>query len=154
MVLYLLAAALVWMSSGLAPGLASDDPPAAGPVVGEIRALAVTQPTAEVVARMHQEGWLEADGQLLSALDFPDLYAAIGRTWTPNSVQEGRFAVPNVRTEFQSQPSYENPFGVLTAADLVTSGRDDRPSRTFPHLSYWIFVGRNANKTGVQPVVR
>src|SRR5262249_45220011 len=118
-------------------------------VAGELRLLAVPATSAEVIARLHHEGWLEARGQLLSTIEFPDLFDAIGRTWTSDIVPGGRFAVPDVR--YPPAPrSSDNPFGVLGPGDLLTGGRVEKRRAKPASLSYWIFVGRDL--AGTHPV--
>jgi tail collar domain len=154
MVTTLLVGALVAITGGVAPSRALDESAAPAPVVGEIRTLAVAEPNADVIARLHRQGWLEADGQLLCAADFPELYGAIARTWTVSTVQEGRFAVPDAEAEFQSHPSRDNLFGVLSAADLVTGGRDERSWSKSSHFSYWIYAGRDVSQSLAKPITR
>lgn len=89
-------------------------------------------------------GWVEANGQLLDASRYQELYRRIGRTWTAKGVASDRFAVPKLDDATQWRRSSDNPFGVLGPGDLVSSGRA-RPvtSRRSP-LSYWIFAGMPA----------
>jgi tail collar domain len=108
--------------------------------VGEVRMMAITGGNRNAVDALHREGWLEARGQLLSIERFPELYQALGRTWTSESTAQGDFAVPALKDRSQAQSS-RNPFGVLGPGDLITSGRSKSDARSFP-LSYWIFTGR------------
>ena len=114
--------------------------------VGEVRTFAVAPDNALAIAALHRDGWIEANGELLPVRDFQDLYRAIGRAWTAARVGEDRFAVPALRDTRQRAAYWDNPYGVLSAADLVTSGRlqerDSRPNR----LSYWIFTGRDVSQ--------
>jgi hypothetical protein len=112
----------------------------AGPLVGEIRAMAVSAPAARAVARLHEQGWIEASGELLSAKEYPELFDAIGRTWTSDGVSEDRFAVPDIKEPGGIRSP--NPFGVMGPGDLVTSGPDAKSWLKPATISYWIYVGR------------
>ena len=119
---------------------AAAQPARPGPLVGEIRAIAVSGPSAKEVARLHEEGWLEARGQLLSTSEFSELFDTIGRAWTSGGVAENRFAVPDI--EQPGRVRSANPFGVLGPGDLVSRGQDTRPWSRPARLSYWIYAGR------------
>ena len=120
----------------------------AGPQVGEVRAFAVGQGNVGAVTALHRDGWLEANGELLSVAQFDALYRRIGRTWTAKRVAEDRFAVPRIHNEMQAAPDWANPYGVLGPGDLVTSGVMRETSVRAP-ISYWIFVGRDVSATTV-----
>jgi microcystin-dependent protein len=45
-------------------------------------------------------GWLFCDGTKLNIAIYPDLYAAIGRTFTPASVPSSVFQIPDLRGQF------------------------------------------------------
>ena len=45
-------------------------------------------------------GWFYCDGQTLQVSTYPDLYAAIGRTFTGISVPSSQFQVPDLRGQF------------------------------------------------------
>src|SRR5262249_13646934 len=92
---------------------------ASNPVLGEIRTLATSTVSRNVIARLHHDGWLEARGQVLSTSAYPALFKAIGREWTPSRVATDQFAVPDVEGE-SSKRSSDNPYGVLGPGDLVT----------------------------------
>jgi len=110
------------------------------PIVGELRVLSVS--TQSAVDRLHRAGWLEAEGQVVSRAEFPELFATIGRSWTADAVSSDWFAVPLVAPgALRAVTSSDNPYGVLGPGDLITSGRR-RPNRQGP-LSYWIYVGRS-----------
>jgi Phage Tail Collar Domain len=119
------------------------------PLVGEVRAIAIAPTNERAVARLHQEGWLECRGQLLSDQDFPELYATVGRAWTSRDVPADRFAVPDVNDPFRGRISSDNPFGVLGPGDLVTGGPERKAWERQAPLMYWIFVGRSLGNVGV-----
>ncbi len=114
--------------------------------VGEVRTFAVTPDNRQTVDALHRDGWIEANGELLPVRDFDDLYRAIGRSWTAAGVSEDRFAVPALRDARQRASYWDNPYGVLSAADLVTSGRPQRRTSRPNQLSYWIFAGRDVTQ--------
>ncbi len=130
-------------TSGLA--LAADEPAASGPLVGEVRTLAVAPGNIEEVGRLHHAGWLEASGQLLPTRAFPELFQAIGRTWTRDGVAEDRFAVPELHDRSQRVESSDNPYGVLSPADLVRGGQREKAWLRKAPMSYWIFVGHDVS---------
>jgi hypothetical protein len=113
----------------------------AGAYVGEVRLFAVVRGDRTAAEQLRNEGWVEANGQLLDVARYGDLYRRIGRTWTADGVAANRFAVPQLEDSTQRTRSSDNPFNVLGPGDLVSSGRA-RPttSRRSP-LSYWIFAG-------------
>jgi hypothetical protein len=123
----------------------------AGPIMGEVRALAVSPMSETAVAHLHQAGWLEARGELLSITEFPDLFETVGRTWTSDIVPSTCFAIPNL-VDFDARQSFDNPFGVLGPGDLVTSGRTDHQWAKQAKLSYWVFVGRELTRTGLEKI--
>jgi Phage Tail Collar Domain len=127
--------------------VAATDGPA--PLVGEVRAIAIAPTSETAIARLHQEGWLECRGQLLSDKDFPELYATVGRTWTAQDVPPDRFAVPDVNDPFRGRISSDNPFGVLGPGDLVTGEPVRKAWERKAPLTYWIFVGRSLSDVGV-----
>jgi len=114
--------------------------------VGEVRTFAVSPDNGQAVAALHHDGWIEANGELLPVKDFQDLYRAIGRAWTAAQVSEERFAVPALRDSRQRANFWDNPYGVLTAADLVTSGRPQPRTSRPNRLTYWIFAGRDVSQ--------
>jgi hypothetical protein len=139
-----LSLAMVYGTAALAA--ASGGPATEAPQVGEVHAIAIAPGNQSAVATLHRDGWVQADGALLRASQFPELYSAIGRTWTRPEVREGRFAVPNLHDALQQPLSGDNPFGVLGPGDLVR--RDHvAASSWMPQapLSYWIFVGRDVS---------
>ena len=132
-----LAALIVTMTANAS---SAQDQPSIRPIVGELRVLSVS--TQSAVDLLHRAGWLEADGQVVSRADFPELFATIGRSWTADGVPSDWFAVPLVAPgALRAVSSSDNPYGVLGPGDLITSGRR-RPNRQGP-LSYWIYVGRS-----------
>jgi hypothetical protein len=128
--------------------VSADDRPARTPLVGEVRAIAIAPTSEKAIARLHQDGWLEARGQLLLDLEFPELYATVGRAWTSQDVPPDRFAVPDVSDQLRRRISSDNPFGVLGPADLVTGGRVEKAWDRQAPLTYWIFVGRSLSDDG------
>ena len=116
---YVLSAVLLCSA---ASAWAADDR-LAKPCVGEVMALAIDPNNAKAAVELHHDGWLAAQGQLLSASQFPELFEAVGRTWTADGVREDRFAIPNIHDRAQRIVSSDNPFGVLGPGDLVTGGR-------------------------------
>jgi len=126
--------------------LAADDLSAGRPLVGEIRSLAIAPGNTDAVVELHHDGWLEARGQLLAASVFPELFKAVGRAWTARTVEEGRFAIPEIHDRSQSAVSSDNPFGVLGPGDLVAAGRPRKAWLRRAPISYWIFVGRDASQ--------
>ena len=116
------------------------------PRVGEVRAFAVAPANQETVAQLHRDGWLEANGRLLPVATFKALYQQIGRTWTAAGVSEDRFAIPQLRDTTQRPRFYDNPYGVLSAGDLVTSGRVRPIVNRSNALTYWIFVGQDVSR--------
>jgi len=126
--------------SHAASAAADDKSPSAR--VGEIRAFAITRTNADAIADMHQSGWIEARGQLLSASAFPELYRVVRRDWTASDVREGQFALPEVRDErFQRAIETNAAYRVL-GPELVTGGRTLKTNGRLSPISYWIFAGR------------
>jgi microcystin-dependent protein len=125
---------------GLATAAAAAQPGRTSPLVGEIRVMAVAAPDTRVVAQLHEQGWIEARGELLSAAEYPELFDAIGRAWTSDGVSEGRFAVPDIKESGRVRSA--NPFGVMGPGDLVTGGRAAKPRLNQALISYWIYAGR------------
>ena len=111
--------------------------------VGEVRMFTISRSDRDGVARLHREGWVEADGQVLGVAEYGQLYQRIGRRWTGRDVAENRFAVPRLQDSTQPKISSDNPFGVLGPGDVITSGRRPVTTRDSP-LSYWIFAGEPA----------
>jgi hypothetical protein len=122
---------------------------ASSPRPGEVRAMAIATSNVDAIAQLHREGWIEARGQLLSTADFPELFRAVGRTWTAKDVAEGRFAIPDIHERTGHEISSDNPFGVLGPGDLVTSGNPQHTWLRSGELSEWIFAGKD-----VSPFVR
>ncbi|HEY7287694.1 MAG TPA: tail fiber protein [Vicinamibacterales bacterium] len=130
---------------GLVRPAAADQPVRPGPLIGEIRAIAISGPSAQEVARLHEDGWLEARGQLLSTSEFPELFNTIGRAWTSDGVAENRFAVPDIERPSGARAS--NPFGVMGPGDLVAGGQATKSWSKRDALSYWIYAGRAVSST-------
>lgn len=116
------------------------------PLVGEVRSMAISPGNKDAVAEMHREGWLEARGQLLSTGAFPELFKAIGRTWTASDVNDGRFAIPEILDRSQLEVPSEHPVGILGPGDLVTGGRAMKAWLRHAPISYWIFVGHDVSQ--------
>ena len=142
---FMWTSAIVFVTLAVAPSIATAE--SSGAHVGEVRLFAVARGDRTVVTQLHDEGWVEANGQLLDVERYGELYRRIGRTWTADGVATNRFAVPRLEDSTQPTRSSDNPFGVLGPGDLVSSGRV-RPvtSRRSP-LSYWIFAGQHAAST-------
>jgi hypothetical protein len=100
-------------------------------IVGEIRSIAVSASNAAAIDQLHQQGWLQAGGQLLSLVDFSELYAVIGREWTPKKTDRNMFKIPDLCD--RPPPDYDS-----VGDNVVTGGRILPPS---PKLSRWIYVG-------------
>jgi hypothetical protein len=114
--------------------------------VGEIRAFAVARSNVEAIVRLEHEGWIEADGRLLPAAEYPALYKQIGREWTAEGVEAARFAVPDLRGLLRRDISSDNPFGVLGPGDVLSAGsRKPTVKRSVPVL-YWIFTGEDVTQ--------
>jgi hypothetical protein len=108
------------------------DGTADGPfIVGEVRSIAVDESNAAAIDHLHQRGWLRAGGQLLSVVDFPELYAVIGRAWTSKKADRNLFTIPDLCD--RPAPDYGS-----VGDNVVTGGRILPPS---PKLSHWIYVG-------------
>jgi hypothetical protein len=114
------------------------------PRVGEVRALAITLSDEDVVS-FHRGGWLEARGQLLWKRAFPELFKAIGRTWTPKNVTQDRFAIPEIRDRSQRETFADSPSRVLGLAGRAADGDAEKALRQAP-VSYWIFVGQDVSQ--------
>jgi len=129
---------------GLALPSSADTLPASdSPRVGEIRAFAVSPSNVNAVMDLHQSGWIEAGGQLVSVERYPELYRVVGRDWTAAGVSEQQFAVPEVRDErFQRALDRANAYRILGPGDLITGGREIKSTSRLHPISYWIFVGR------------
>src|SRR6476660_10244640 len=82
--------------------------------VGEIRAFAIGRLTPGAVNEMHQRGWLEARGQVVSVEKFPELYRIVGRDWTAREVREQQFTIPEVSDlRFQRTVDSTNAYRAL-----------------------------------------
>ena len=113
--------------------------------------LAVPTANAESISRLHHEGWLEAQGELLSATEFPALFETIGRAWTSDTAPNGWFAVPDVPYR-PRKISSDNPYGVLGPGDLIFSRPPAKRWANSIPLSYWIYVGRDLRGTHPEKV--
>jgi microcystin-dependent protein len=124
------------------------DGQSAGPRIGEVRIIAMAPGNQNVVAQMHQDGWIEASGQILSTTQYPALYHQLGRAWTRAGIAQDRFAIPRLRDTTQPIPSSSNPYDVLGSGAPETSNKVNRRQQihTTP-LSYWIFAGQDATLT-------
>jgi len=119
--------------------------------VGEIRAFAIGRLTPAAVSEMHQRGWLEARGQVVSVERFPELYRIVGRDWTAKEVREQQFAIPEVGDiRFQRTVDTDNAYRALGPGDIITGGRIIKSSVRRHPISYWIFAGHpvTANDDG------
>src|SRR5262245_5615484 len=125
---------------GLGTAAWADQPARPGPLVGEIRAMAVAAPATRGIAQLHEQGWIEARGELVSAKEFPELFNTIGRAWTSDGVPEDRFAVPEIEAPRGIRSA--NPFGVMGPGDYVAGGRETKPWLNHAPISFWIYAGR------------
>lgn len=143
------ALVLLMSVSGLATAA---DEGAAGPRVGEVRALAIAPGSAEAIAQLHRDGWLEAKGQLVPTAALPTLFKSIGRAWTADGISSDQFAIPELYDRSQREAlSSEDPFGVL--GGVIDSGRrPERTAKSFP-LSYWIFAGQDVTQLAANRTV-
>jgi microcystin-dependent protein len=120
---------------------ASDGSPA-GPRIGEVRVIALAPGNQDVVTQLHQEGWLEANGQVLATAEYPVLYRQLGRAWTRAGIPQDRFAIPRLRDTTQSVASSSDPYEVLGSGATPTNNRVARRQQIHSTpLSYWIFAG-------------
>jgi hypothetical protein len=134
---------VVGFVTAISADLLAAPPTSSEPFVGEVRVLSVA--SQSVVDRLHQSGWIEARGEILTAAEFPELFETIGRSWTADSVPLDRFAVPSLASgTLRMLTAADNPYGVLGPGDMVTSGLP-RPTRQGP-LSCWIYAGRSVGR--------
>jgi microcystin-dependent protein len=118
-----------------------------GPRIGEVRLIALAPGNADVVTQLHQEGWLEANGQLLSTTAYPALYRQLGRAWTRVGIAQDRFAVPKLRDATQPIPSAANPYEVLGSGATESINKSNRRQQIHSTpLSYWIFAGADVTR--------
>jgi tail collar domain len=115
-----------------------------GPLPGEIRAFAVDGADAAAIMELHQAGWLEAAGQLLSVNDFPAAFKMIRRRWTPKKASSDKFALPDLRKLSRSPGEVDSRTAELLGGDLVSGGRTLRNAPT--RLLYCVYVGVDASK--------
>src|SRR5262252_2630050 len=95
--------------------------------VGEIRRLALARSDSNAVTQLHNHGWIEARGQLLTQQEFPELFTTIGESFSTRRVAPGKFALPDLEGVTRDS---RNPYNVLSAADLLTSRKaSDRLER-------------------------
>jgi len=125
----------------VAPEISAQDQLTGTPIVGELRVLSVASSAA--TDRLHQAGWLEARGQIVSKSDFPELFDAIGRSWTGDGVSGDDFAIPLLTPgSMRVKTTADTTHRVASPGDQVSSNRP-RQNKQGP-LSCWIFVGRAA----------
>ena len=121
---------------------AADGGSAAGPRIGEVRVIALAPGNQDVVTQMHQEGWLEANGQVLSTAEYPALYRQLGRAWTRVGIPQDRFAIPRLRDATQPAVSSSDPYDVIGSGATPTANKVTRRQQIHSTpLSYWIFAG-------------
>jgi hypothetical protein len=137
----------MFLWTGIAIPVAAGQVAAAALLVGEVRLLAVNPGHEQVARALRRAGWIEADGQVFSRFDLPELFDAIGRTWTADRVPADRFALPDLRRGRAARA--DDPSGVL-GGDLVTGGRALKPAAPAA-LVYWMYVGRDATFPGRPP---
>src|SRR5262245_6443743 len=125
----------------VAPEISAQDQLTGTPIVGELRVLSVASSAA--TDRLHQAGWLEARGQIVSKYDFPELFDAIGRSWTGDGVAADDFAIPMLTPgSLRVKTTADNAHRSAGSSDQISSNRP-RQNKQGP-LSCWIFVGRAA----------
>jgi hypothetical protein len=77
-------------------------PPPVSPIppafIGEVRAIAYQWGTG-AFQDLSTNGWVECDGRVLKATDYPDLYQALGNTWGTDSIGV-TFKIPDLRGQF------------------------------------------------------
>ncbi|HET9834547.1 MAG TPA: phage tail protein [Vicinamibacterales bacterium] len=123
------------------------DGSAAGPRIGEVRVIALAPGNQDVVTQLHQEGWLEANGQILSTTEYPALYRQLGRAWTRAGIPQDRFAIPRLRDATQPVASSSDPYEVLGSGATPTANKVTRRQQIHSTpLSYWIFAGQDGNR--------
>ena len=122
--------------------ISATDGSSPGPRIGEVRVIALAPGNQEVVTQLHQEGWLEANGQVLSTTEYPALYRQLGRAWTRAGIAQDRFALPRLRDATQPAASSSDPYEVLGSGATPTANKTTRRQQIHSTpLSYWIFVG-------------
>jgi len=112
-----------------------------GNIAGEIRAFAIDPADQRALRELHQVGWLEATGHLLSTQDFPAAYAMIGYGWTADNVPADRFALPDLRRLSGDPARPDRMTAELLGGDLVTGGRTRGPRDSSRRLLYCVYVG-------------
>ncbi len=103
-------------------------------IVGEIRTFAFGGDAKSlIVSELHQNGWLECEGQSLDVTDFPELRSAIGMTWGSRDPKQS-FLVPDFRGIFlrgwNHAGSQKNPDGSDRAPQFPDPGENRVPPRT------------------------
>ena len=66
---------------------------------GELRAFSISESNTPQLITLAARGWIPADGRLLDKLAFPELYAALGKTWG-EPVEPKQFRLPDARGVF------------------------------------------------------
>jgi len=123
------------------------DGSSAGPRIGEVRVIALAPGNQEVVTQLRQEGWLQANGQILSTAEYPALYRQLGRAWTRAGIPQDRFAIPRLRDSTQPVASSSDPYDVLGSGATPTANKVTRRQQIHSTpLSYWIFAGQDGNR--------
>ena len=118
-----------------------------GPRIGEVRIIAMAPGNQDVVTQLHQDGWLEANGRILSTTEYPALYRQLGRAWTRVGIPQDRFAIPRLRDSTQPLPSSSDPYDVLGSGATPTATKMTRRQQIHSTpLSYWIFVGQDGSR--------
>jgi hypothetical protein len=112
------------------------------PLVGEVRVVALDPRNQSELGQLRQQGWIQADGHLVSTSEFPALYRTIGRRWTSPHVASDKFALPDLDPADVQRRAENNPFGVLGPGDLVSGGQHERRAEGTASLMYFIYVGR------------
>ncbi|MDR1129946.1 MAG: tail fiber protein, partial [Prevotellaceae bacterium] len=74
---------------------------------------------AGIAGKWDEEKWTECDGATFNVVDYPELYDAIGREWTADSVPDGQFQVPDLRGRTNLGLDISKP---VTPRDITTIG--------------------------------
>lgn len=103
-------------------------------IVGEIRTFAFGgDAKSPIVSELHQNGWLECEGQSLDVTDFKELRLAIGTTWGARDPKQ-TFLVPDLRGIFlrgwNHAGSQTNPDGSPRPPQFPDPGDQRVPPRT------------------------
>jgi microcystin-dependent protein len=121
-------------------------------IVGEIRAFAFGGDAKSlIVSELHQNGWLECEGQSLDPVEFPDLNRAIGTTWGAGNPKLS-FFVPDLRGMFlrgwNHAGSQTNPDGTPRPPQFPDPGDHRLQPRTKADVGQSGIQGNNGDAVG------